>query len=187
MADYQSLIQPVAQGLLTIDAAGDPVIVGQGFASVERNIANPNGDFILTLDSGTDIADINSGPVAGVAGGWGLPDGFVGPNGLDPRLAHVTLTMRGGNGAGPSLAPGSTAISVLSASFIVTPGAGALQISIQTATTPALGGLLDPSGMGGVANGVGSGLEIMVWKLATPDNVTSVQVGPLFQPAMAFP
>lgn len=185
MADYQSLIQPIAQGLLTIDAAGDPVIVGQGFASVERGV-NPAGDFLVNLDSGTIAADINSGPVAGIAGGGGLPDGFVGPNGLDPRLAHVTLTMRGGTGAAPGLAPGSTVISNLSASFVVTPGAGALQIAIQTSAVPALGGLLDPTGAG-VANGVGSGLEIMVWKLATPDNVTSVQVGPLFQPAMAFP
>lgn len=181
MADYQSLIQPIAQALLTIDAAGDPVIVGQGFASVERGAA-PAGDFLLTLDFGTDVADIGSGSLVGEPG-FGYPDGVVGPNGLDPRLAHVMLTMRGGTGG---LVTGATTISNLSASFVNAPGTGALQISIQTAATPALGGQQDPSGAG-VANVAGSGLEILVWKLATPDNVTAQLTGPLYQPAMMFP
>lgn len=184
MADYQSLIQPIAQALLTIDAAGDPVIVGQGFASVERG-TSLTGDFLLTLDSGIGVADIGSGNVTNEAG-FGYPDGSVGPNGLDLRLAHVTLTMRGGTGGAPGLPPGSTAISNLSASFVTAPGTGALQISIQTSAAPALGGIQDPSGAG-APNGFGSGLEIMVWKLATPDNVSIQASGPIFQPAMMFP
>jgi hypothetical protein len=184
MGDYSAAtIQPIAQGLLTIDAAGDPVIVGQGFASVERGV-NPAGDFLVTLDSGTVAADINSGAVAGIAGGGnGIPDGNVGPNGLDPRLAHVTLTMRGGVGG---IVQGATTISNLSASFVNAPGTGALQISIQTAATPALGGQVDPSGAG-APNVAGSGLEIMVWKLATPDNVTQQSFGPMYTPVIQFP
>jgi hypothetical protein len=181
MADYQSLIQPIAQGLLTIDAAGDPVIVGQGFASVERGVA-PTGDFLVTLDFGRGVADIGSGNVA-TEPGFGYPDGAVGPNGLDPRLASVSLTMRGGTGG---ILLGATTISNLSASFVNAPGTGALQISIQTAAVPALGGQQDPSGAG-AADIAGSGLEILVWKLATPDNVTMQVSGPLFQPAMMFP
>jgi hypothetical protein len=181
MADYQSLMQPVAQGLLTIDAAGDPVIVGQGFALVERGTA-PAGDFLITLDSGIGVADIGSGNVANEPG-FGYPDGTVGPNGLDPRLAHVSLTVRGGTGG---LTLGATQLSNLSASFVTAPDTGALQISIQTSSVPALGGQQDPSGPG-APNINGSGLEIMVWKLATPDNVTQQAFGPLYQNAMQFP
>lgn len=181
MGDYQSLIQPIAQALLTIDAAGDPVIVGQGFASVERGAA-PAGDFLLTMDSGSGAADIGSGSLVGEPG-FGYPDGRVGPNGLDPRFAHVVLTVRGGAGG---LTNGATILSNLSASFVNAPDTGALQISIQTAAVPALGGQQDPMGAG-VASIAGSGLEIMVWKLSTPDNVNFQASGPLFQPSRQFP
>jgi hypothetical protein len=181
MADYQNLLQPVAQALLTIDTAGDPVIVGQGFASVERG-ATPAGDFILTLDSGTDVADVGSGTLVGEPG-FGYSDGVVGPNGLDPRLSHVALTVRGGTGG---LTLGATILSNLTASFITAPDTGALQIEITTAATPALGGQQDPMGAG-VANTAGSGLEIFVWKLAIPDNVNFQASGPLYNPALVFP
>jgi len=180
MADYAAVpLQPIADALLTINAAGNPVITGRGFSSVARPVGSPIGDFILTLDSGTGVSDIGSGSLVGEPG-FGFPDGFVGPNGLDPRFARVSVTMRGG-----TTAPGTTTISTRIATFITTPGSGALQIQITLRNTA--NAVTDPMGAG-VANADGSGVEIMVWNgNAGPDNATAQLVGPLFQGAMQFP
>jgi hypothetical protein len=132
---------------------------------------NP-GDFLITMDEGTGAADIGSGE--------GFTVGVIGPNGLDPRFARVSLTMRGG-----TTPPGSTTIQERSVSLTSTPGEGATQIRVSlrdTGNAPQ-----DPMGAG-VPNAVGSGLEIMVWNgNAGPDNAQAVIVGPLFQGAMQFP
>jgi len=170
MADYAAApLQPLAQALLTIDASGTPQIAGRGFSSVARGAA-PVGNFMLTLDEGTGVADVGSGPDFTV--------GIIGPNGLDPRLARVALTMRGG-----TTAPGTTTISDLNAVFTSIPGQGA-QLEIGLAIDPATPA--DPMGPG-APNANGGGLEIMLWQVPTPDNVNTVIVGPLFQGAMQFP
>jgi hypothetical protein len=179
MADYAAApLQPIAQALLTIDAAGNPQITGRGFSSVVRASAFP-GDFLLTIDEGTGVADIGSGGLVNEPG-FGYATGFVGPNGLDPRFVRASLTMRGG-----TTAPGVTTLSDLSVSFVSVPGQGVTQIRVSIAT--ALDLPLDPMGFG-VPNTDGSGLEIMLWNgNAGPDNAQAALVGPLFQGAMQFP
>ncbi len=172
MADYAAVpVQPVAQALLTIDAAGNPQVTGRGFSTVVRATANP-GDFLITMDEGVGAADVGSGPDFTV--------GVIGPNGLDPRFARVSLTMRGG-----TTPPGTTTIQDRSASLTSTPGEGATQIRVTLRNTGNT--LTDPMGAG-VPNANGSGLEIMVWNgNAGPDNAQAQLVGPLFQGAMQFP
>jgi hypothetical protein len=181
MADYAAVpLQPIAHALLTIDAAGNPQITGRGFSSVERASAFA-GDFLLTMDEGTGVADIGSGSVVGQAG-FGYATGIIGPNGLDPRFARVGVTMRGG-----TTAPGSTTIAQRMAEFVVTPGEGALQVRISLAGGAGFDTPTDPMGAG-AANANGSGVEIMVWNgNAGPDNAQQQLVGPLFQGAMQFP
>ena len=172
MADYAAVpVQPIAQALLTIDAAGNPQITGRGFSSVVR-ASGFAGDFLLTMDEGTGAADIGSGPDFTV--------GIIGPNGLDPRFVRVSVTIRGG-----TIMPGTTDISDRSVVITSVPGEGATQIRIAMAS--ALDAPLDPMGAG-VPNAHGSGAEIMVWNgNAGPDNAQAVIVGPLFQGAMQFP
>ncbi|HYB24722.1 MAG TPA: hypothetical protein VED41_13050 [Solirubrobacteraceae bacterium] len=179
MADYAAVpVQPIAQALLTIDAAGNPQLTGQGFSSVVRASVNP-GDFLLTLDEGTSVADVGSGGVVDQPG-FGYSTGIVGPNGLDPRFVRVSITIRGG-----TTAPGLTDISDRTASITSVPGEGVTQIRVALAT--ALDVPTDPMGAG-VPNAHGSGMEIMIWNgNAGPDNAQAVLVGPLFQGAMQFP
>jgi len=171
MTDYAAVpVQPIAAGVLSIDAAGNPQITGRGFSSVVRGSLSP-GDFLLTMDEGTGAADIGSGPDFTV--------GVIGPNGLDPRFIRVSMMMRGG-----TTAPGSTTVTSKVAAFTSTPGEGVTQIRITTIDVAAF---RDPMGFG-VANAVGGGLEIMVWNgNAGPDNAQAVIIGPLFQGAMMFP
>ena len=170
MADYAAApLQPLAQALLTIDATNTPQITGRGFSSVARG-AGPMGNFILTLDEGIGVADVGSGPDFTV--------GIIGPNGLDPRLARVAMTMRGG-----TTAPGTTLITDMSVNLVSVPGEGA-QLEIALALDPATPA--DPMGAG-VPNANGGGLEVMLWQVPTPDNVNVQVVGPLFQGAMQFP
>ncbi len=171
MADYAAVYaQPVAQALLTIDAAGNPQIAGRGFSDVTRDPAT--GGFLLTFDQGTGVADVGSGPDFTV--------GIIGPNGLDPACARVAMTMRGG-----TTAPGTTTINSLTATVVPgTPGMGGTQLSVVTSIidTPN-----DPMGHG-VPNANGGGLEIMVWNGCGPENAApAALVGPLFQGAMQFP
>lgn len=172
MADYAAVpVQPIAQALLTIDAAGNPQVTGRGFSGVVR-ASGFAGDFLLTMDEGTGAADIGSGPDFTV--------GVIGPNGLDPRFVRVAATIRGG-----TTAPGITDISDRSVSITSVPGEGATQIRIAIATAADVP--TDPMGAG-VPNAHGSGLEIMVWNgNAGPDNAQAVIIGPLFQGAMQFP
>lgn len=185
MADYAAVpLQPIADALLTINAAGNPVITGRGFSSVARPAGSPIGDFVLTFDEGIGVSDIGSGNTSIVDGspvpGFGYTDGRVGPNGIDPRFARVNVTMRGG-----TTAPGTTTISSRIATFITTPGSGALQLEITLRNTA--NAVTDPMGAG-VPNADGSGVEIMVWNgNAGPDNAAAQLVGPLFQGAMKFP
>jgi hypothetical protein len=174
MADYAGVpVQPIAHALLTIDAAMNPQITGRGFSNVIRASGSP-GDFLLTMDEGTGAADIGSGPDFTV--------GVIGPNGLDPRFARVSITMRGG-----TTAPGSTTIAQRMVSLTSTPGEGATQIRVSIAGGPGFDNPLDPMGAG-IPNATGSGMEIMVWNgNAGPDNAQAVLVGPLFQGAMQFP
>lgn len=178
MSDYAAAtVQVIAEGLLTIDAAGNPQITGQGFASVARASVNA-GDFLLDLEEGTGVADINSGTIVNRPGTGGLPDGRIGPNGLDTRLLRVMMTMRGG-----TTAPGSTTISDMSVGFIAAPGTTQIRI--------ALGDPLDlptdPMGAG-APNADGGGLEIIVfYGNAMPDSFTQQAFGPAYQPAMTFP
>jgi hypothetical protein len=172
MADYAAVpVQPIAHGLLTINAGGAPVITGRGFASAART-ANPAGDFILAFDQGVGVADIGSGP--------GFTVGVIGPNGLDPRFIRTSITMRGG-----TTAPGLTTISSRIVTFIVTPGQGVVAVQITLRNTANV--LTDPMGAG-VANANGSGVEIIIWNgNAGPDNAAASLVGPLFQNAFKFP
>jgi len=172
MADYASVpVQPIAQGLLTIDAAGNPQITGRGFSSVVRG-SGLVGDFVLTMDEGTGAADVGSGD--------GFTIGVIGPNGLDPRFVRIGLTVRGG-----TVPPGNTDITDRSAAITSVPGEGATQLRVALAVDPATPA--DPMGFG-VPNAHGSGLEIMVWNgNAGPDNAQATIVGPLFQGAMQFP
>jgi len=180
MYDASTLV-PIAEALLTIDAAGDPQIIGNGFSAVARGPGN--GNFLLTFDTGTGVEDVGSGsPI--VVDGQAVPGGFaqrqIGPNGLDPRLARAAITVRGG-----TTAPGSTTLASQTAEFVVgAPGAGAL--TLQVVVRNAADAAIDPMGAG-VPNAAGSGLEIMVWSFATPDDVTVQQIGPLFQSSMQFP
>lgn len=179
MADYAAApSQVIAHGLITIDAAGDPMVTGRGFSIIERGVGL--GNFILTFDAGVVIADIGSGSVTNAAG-FGYPDGTVGPYALDPRKARIAMTMRGG-----TTAPGATTISPLSASFIMTPGEGSTQIQVVPVNV-VTDAATDPMGHG-VANADGGGLEIIVWYGgATPDDATQQAFGPLYQSAMMFP
>lgn len=172
MADYASVpVQPIAQALLTIDAAGNPQITGQGFSSVIR-ASMVAGDFLLTMEEGIGAADIGSGPDFTV--------GIIGPNGLDPRFLRASITVRGGTGA-----PGTTDIADRTVSVVSVPGEGATQIRVTVAT--ATDAHVDPMGAG-IPSAHGSGLEIMVWNgNAGPDDAQAVIVGPLFQGAMQFP
>jgi hypothetical protein len=172
MTDYAAVpVQPIAHALLTINAAGNPVITGRGFSNVTRGVG-PIGDFILTMDEGVGAADVGSGS--------GFTIGVIGPNGIDPRFARVSITMRGGTGA-----PGTTTISSRIASLMSTPGEGAIQLGITLRNT--VNALTDPMGSG-VPDPAGSGAEIIVWNgNAGPDNAQAVLVGPLFQGAMQFP
>jgi hypothetical protein len=180
MADYAATpLQVIAHGLIAIDAAGDPIVTGRGFSSIERSTGGP-GDFTLTFDEGTIASDISSGQLINQPGGNGLPDGRIGPYAIDPDFARVAMMMRGG-----TTAPGSTTLTPRSVAFVSTPGAGATQIRVvvvddtDTAT--------DPMGPG-APNASGGGMEIIVWYGgAAPDDVTQQAVGPLYQPAMAFP
>jgi hypothetical protein len=179
MADYAAVpLQPIAQALLTIDAAGNPQLTGRGFSTVVRASVNP-GDFLITMDEGTAVADIGSGGIVGEPG-FGFSTGIVGPNGLDPRFVRVSLTMRGG-----TTAPGTTTVQERSVSITSVPGQGATQIRVSlrdTGNAP-----VDPMGAG-VPNANGSGLEIMVWNgNAGPDNAQAQLVGPIFQGVMQFP
>jgi hypothetical protein len=180
MADYAATpLQAIAQALIAIDAAGDPIVSGRGFSSIERG-ASPEGDFILTFDAGVLAADISSGQLVNQPGGNGNSVGTVGPYALDPDFARVAMTMRGG-----STAPGTSTLTPRSTSFITTPGQGATQIRVivvNDADAPT-----DPMGAG-VVNANGGGLELVVWYGgAAPDDVTQQIVGPLFQAALAFP
>lgn len=179
MADYAATpLQIIAHALVAIDAAGDPIVMGRGFSTIERS--GPEGDFTLTFDAGIIAADISSGPIINQPGGNGLPSGRLGPNAIDPRFARAAMMMRGG-----TTAPGSTTVVPRSISYIVTPGAGATQIRVVIVND--MDALTDPMGSG-VPNANGGGFEIMVWYGgAAPDDVTQQVVGPLFQPAMAFP
>jgi hypothetical protein len=172
MADYAAVpVQPIAQALLTIDAAGNPQLTGRGFSGVVRASAFA-GDFLLTLDEGTGAADVGSGE--------GFTMGIIGPNGLDPRFVRAAITIRGG-----TTAPGITDISDRSISITSVPGEGATQIRVAIATATDVS--VDPMGFG-VPNAHGSGMEIMVWNgNAGPDNAVAVIIGPLFQGAMQFP
>ena len=78
MADYAAApLQPIAQALLTIDAAGNPQITGRGFSSVVRASAFP-GDFLLTIDEGTGVADIGSGGLVNEPGfGYALDHDYI--------------------------------------------------------------------------------------------------------------
>jgi hypothetical protein len=182
-----TVMQPLAQGLLTIDAAGDPIITGEGFSSVSR--VTGTGDFLLDFDLGTGVEDVGSGSpfiVNGQAVPGIYPNGIIGPNGVDPARAQVAMTMRG-NSTAPLVpaTPGSTTISSMSFEFIApTPGQGATQLRVFLRNNAAAA--TDPMGAG-VTNVNGSGLEIFVWSLASVDNVTQQLTGPLFQPAMQFP
>jgi hypothetical protein len=183
MADYAAVpVQPIAFALLTINAAGNPVITGRGFSSAAR--ASVTGDFLLTFDEGVGVADIGSGNVTTVNGqdvpGFGYPDGQIGPNGMDPNFGRVSVTMRAG-----TTAPGTTTISSRIVTWVVTPGSGALQLQITLRNTA--NAVTDPMGAG-VANADGGGVEIMVWNgNAGPDAAAVQLVGPLFQVAMQFP
>jgi len=172
MADYAAVpVQMVAQGLITIDAAGNPVVTGRGFSDIARG-APPAGNFILTFDQGTGVMDVGSGP--------GEASGIIGPLALDPRFARIAMQMRSG-----TTAPGTTTLSPRSATFITTPGEGAAQIQVvvvDPTDTPT-----DPMGAG-APNANGGGLEIVVWYgNAGPDDAQQQFVGPLFQGAMQFP
>jgi hypothetical protein len=180
MADYSSTpIQIIAQGVLTIDAAGNPQISGSGFSIAARG-AMATGDFVLTFDEGTSVADVGSGGIVDEPG-FGYSTGIVGPNGIDPRFARVALTMRGG-----TTAPGTTTITDRSAAFVSVPGQGATQIQIGLFIDPATPA--DPMGAG-APNANGGGLEIVIWygNAGQPDDFTQPQFGPLFQPVMQFP
>lgn len=180
MADYAATpVQIIAQGVLTIDAAGNPQISGTGFSVAARG-AFPVGDFVLSFDEGIGWADIGSGSLVGEAG-FGFPDGQIGPNGIDPRFARVSFTMRGG-----TTAPGTTTITDKAAVFVSVPGQGATQLHVGLAIDPATPA--DPMGPGG-PNANGGGLEIVIWygNAGQSDNFTQQASGPLFQPAMMFP
>ena len=179
MADYAATpLQVLAQGFITIDAAGDPVVTGRGFGTIERGVS-PLGDFILTFDEGSIAMDISSGPIVNQPGGNGLPDGRVGPNGLDPTKARIAMTMRGG-----TTAPGLTTLSPRSVQ-ITTTGSGATTIEVVVVND--VDAPTDPMGHG-APNADGGGIEIIIWYGgAAPDDVTQQVVGPLFQPAMVFP
>src|SRR5271157_5485419 len=174
MADYAATpIQLLAHGLITIDAAGDPAITGRGFGTIERGVS-AQGDFIVTFDEGSIAMDVSSGPIVNQPGGNGLPDGRVGPNGLDPRKARIAMTMRGG-----TTAPGLTTLSPRSAEVTAIAGVTTIEVVVvNDADTPT-----DPMGAG-APNADGGGIEIIVWYGgAAPDDVTQQVVGPLFQPA----
>lgn len=172
---------PIAQALLTIDTNGDPQVAGAGFATVSRGPGF--GNFMLTLDMGTAVGDFGSGSPA-IINGQAVQGGYshreVGPNGLDPRFARAMVTVRGG-----TTAPGTTTLTSQSTEFVAgPPGSGSLVL--QIVTRDVTDAAIDPMGAG-VPNAAGSGIEIMVWSFATPDNVTIQQFGPLFQSSMQFP
>jgi hypothetical protein len=53
MTDYAvTPFQPIVQGVVTIDALGNPEFDGEGISDVSRPVGFPLGTFILTLDEG---------------------------------------------------------------------------------------------------------------------------------------
>lgn len=182
MSDYAAVpIQPIAQALLTIDAAGDPQLTGHGFSVVSR--VTGVGDFLLTFAQGMGVADIGSGSVPIINGspvpGFGFTDGRNGPNGLNPRFARVSTMARAG-----TTAPGTTTIVSRMATFTSVPGSGATQLRLTLRDVA--NALVDPMGAG-APSATGGGLEIMVWSTSVPDDAAQKLVGPLFQGAMQFP
>lgn len=176
MSDYAAAaVQVIAEAMLVIDAAGDPQIVGRGFSTVVRGPGA--GNFTLTFDEGVCPEDVGSGMLVGRPG-FGYTDGRVGPNGVDPSKARVSLTMRSG-----SVAPGTTTIADRTAVF--TTGPQGTQLSVRLAT--ALDAPTDPMGFG-VPNADGGGLEIIVfYGNAAADNFSQTLVGPAYQQVMKFP
>ena len=177
MSDYAAAaIEIVAEGLLTIDVAGNPVITGRGFSSVVR--VAPTGDFLFTFDEGVIAADVGSGSIVNRPG-FGAPDGRVGPNGIDPRSVRVALTMRSG-----TTMPGTTTIADKSVAISTGPGGTQLRVGLgNIADAPT-----DPMGAG-APNAAGGGLEIIVFygNAGMPFDFSQQLVGPAYQPAMTFP
>lgn len=177
MTDYAAApIQPIAEALLIIDAAGNPQLVGHGFSSVVRVLPGP-GRFRITFDEGVVPEDVGSGGLVNEPG-FGYTDGRVGPNGVDPNKLRVALTMRSG-----TTAPGSTTLADLNASVSVTPQG----IQIDVAIANFLDAPTDPMGAG-APNANGGGLEIIAfYGNATADNFSQQLVGPNYQPVLQFP
>lgn len=161
----------IAQGLLTVVGVV-PVFMGRGIAAPIRNGV---GDYTLPFVlQGSPIADINSGPVAMVAGGWGLPDGIPRPNGVDPLFTRVEMTVRGN-----AALPPTTRIASKDVSYVPgLPGQGV--VALRVVFTSQAGGQVDPNG----ANA--GGVEIIVWA-SELDRATQQLVGPNYQSVMQFP
>ena len=147
------------------------------------------GDFLLDFDLGTGVSDVGSGSpniVDGQAVAAQFPDGRIGPNGVDPARTFVSLTMRG-NSTAPLVpaTPGTTTVASLTFEFVApTPGEGATQLRVLLRNS--VDAAVDPMGAG-VPTTAGSGVEILVWTLASADNVNQQAVGPLYQAAFKFP
>ena len=118
MTDYAvTPFQPIVQGVVTIDALGNPVFTGEGISEITRVGAIPLGAFLLTLDEG----------LPGNAGA--VPPGLSPIN--DPNV-RTMLTMRGAGVPPASNIVASAVLYLLSPA----PGVGADQILITTQTFP---------------------------------------------------
>lgn len=148
------------------------MFTGRGIAAPTRNGV---GDFTLPfILQGSPIADVNSGPVAMVAGGWGLPDGIARPNGVDPNFTRVSMTVRGNTALPPTTRIASKDVSYVPG----LPGQGV--IALRVVFSSVAGAPIDPSG----ANA--GGVEIIVWA-SELDRAAQVFVGPNYQSVMQFP
>ena len=124
MTDYAvTPFQPIVQGVVTIDALGDPVFTGEGLSEITRVVGFSLGAFLLTLDEG----------LPGNAGA--VPPGLSPIN--DPNV-RTMITMRGA-GVPPATNIVATGILYL---LNPVPDVGADQILITTQTFPLQ--LVDP-------------------------------------------
>jgi hypothetical protein len=144
--------QPIAQGVIFIDASNNPQFFGKGVAGIFRG-AFP-GTFLLVLGAVANPQNASA----------------VGTIGLDPNFARSLVTVRGKATGLPS-----TTIDQKSVDYPSLPGGPA--ISVVRVVLIAAGVGVDPSGV----NGNGCEVIVWNGN-ATPDNYSAKLVGPLFNP-----
>lgn len=157
MSDYAAAaIQPIVQGLLTVDGQGGVHFFGRGAfigpagtgLAPGRNAVNAQGDFILTLDEGLPGV---AGAVEPVPAPVTLPALLAPPAPL--MRTHLSVRAPAPGTPTPLLSLAVNYGNITDNVPAVPAGVGFTQIEILTAVTGAV--LTDPA--------VTSGIEIIVW------------------------